>query len=536
MGAHCDEVTIRLFRDIHIGEVLANIKGDSELTLNDLLEDDDDADDDDSIFASTPLIRAATAGSEGFKDRPKLRESLTGVSHVRDTTAEDGFDNITTLSPDDTAIDEKYKEMLKEIRRTSAIYQSRHEARIAARAEGIDLTDTELLAAICTGMHNLPSVPHPPSRSVKVTTLQNMMKPGLRRFVNRLPFFYRLMLMMVSYFHAISFQSINVAGSGKWFKAMLQQMLFRGYTEHNMELRRLERKLSTWLSDASFCIQLADMSAQAYVPLSTDYSIVAQLKVGEIIAYRTKLETSTTAEVLRLGGADATFTLPSFLIPHHEHVLPPKPTQDEQQEVAEEAATTDDKIKAVKAEVELQRIVRDETTMAMSVHGRLPVLLDQSLLNFVAALVKATKVAEFEKDIEQDSETRSLRRATTIDLESTLSAAPSTDSLESDSLAESTSKTSKFKALSRKTLQSLADGTTKESIRGLTRDLNQATKDGFKKIAVAGMVNDRWIAKAVGKVAAKLEQAQGEFGYSSDIPIALGPYRPTEPLPSKLLP
>ena len=58
----------------------------------------------------------------------------------------------------------------------------------------------------------------------------------------------------------------------------------------------------------------------------------------------------------------------------------------------------------------------------------------------------------------------------------------------------------------------------------------------MKKVVVGGMINDRWIAKIVGKIAAKLEQAQGDLGYSGSIHIPLAPYRGSADLQTKLLP
>lgn len=37
--------------------------------------------------------------------------------------------------------------------------------------------------------------------------------------------------------------------------------------------------------------------------------------------------------------------------------------------------------------------------------------------------------------------------------------------------------------------------------------------------------SNRWIAKLVAKVTKKLETAQGDVGYSGNIPVALEPYR-----------
>lgn len=47
----------------------------------------------------------------------------------------------------------------------------------------------------------------------------------------------------------------------------------------------------------------------------------------------------------------------------------------------------------------------------------------------------------------------------------------------------------------------------------------------MKKTLVSAAVNDKWIAKMVGKVTKKLEEARGDVGYAGDIKVPLGPYR-----------
>lgn len=493
------------------------------MTFADIDDTTDETDDDGSIFINdTPLLRAATAGSEGFKDRPKLRESLTGT-YVKDTSAKDGFDSITKLSPDDETADRQYRDMLNEIHMSSAVYQSRARVRKNFKTvHGFKIEDEkDLRAAVCAEMHELPSVPHPPTRSVKVTTLQNLSHPAMRKFMHRLPFLLRLLLAPLSYFHPINISSISAAGSGKWLKALLKQHMFKEYAANNAELRRLDRKLSAWLADANFCVQLTDILGQGQVSLSTAFDIVAYLKINDIMAYRTVPESAIITQAVRLGGADATFTIPSFLLPHHEHLLPPKPTVEDEEAVAEEIETADGKPKMVQAEKTLEHLQKDETTVTMSVHGSLPAVLDQSLLTFVAALVKATKVIEMEKEVDDVDSDRELTLSPTASIDGGL---------------ESPTKTAAFNAFTRKTLQGLKEISTKEGIRDRARSLHQATRDGMKKAVVAGMVNDQWIAKMVGKVAAKLEQVQGEVGWTGDIPVPLAPYRPEANLQSKLLP
>jgi hypothetical protein len=40
-------------------------------------------------------------------------------------------------------------------------------------------------------------------------------------------------------------------------------------------------------------------------------------------------------QILRLGGADASSVVNSFLLPHHEHLLPPTPTPQKKYDLEE---------------------------------------------------------------------------------------------------------------------------------------------------------------------------------------------------------
>ena len=183
-------------------------------------------------------------------------------------------------------------------------------------------------------------------------------------------------------------------------------------------------------------------------------------------------------QVIRLGGADATFIVPSFLLPHHEHLLPAVPSEKDEQQLEIKVDEADGLPKEVQAKHELKQAKKDETNVKLSVHARLPACFDQELLDFIAALVKATKVVEMEKDKEAARE-------------------------ESERDEE--------------------DGANK--ILGFGRRVKGGLKDGVKRTVVGGVVNDRWIARMVGKVTKRLETARGEVGYSGDLPVALEVYR-----------
>ncbi|KAK4610571.1 hypothetical protein CLAFUW4_14003 [Fulvia fulva] len=543
LAMYVDEVVVQFFRSIDVGDVYANVKGGKfEMTLGDLdLTADDDASSETSVFLDdTPLLRAATAGSRGFTDRPMLRESLTGgVKTMRDSSAQAGFNMVESLSPDDNIADKQYHERLTEIRTTSAVYQSRQQVRQKAKGENGFKFDNEndMRAAVSAELHKLPSIPHPPNRSVRVTTLQTLAPPYVRSFLHRLPFLLRLLLAPLSYFHPISISSITGNGSGQWLSALLQQQVFKHHTEHNAELRRIHRRISHWLADANFCMQFTDVSGLGQVPLSTLFDIVAYLKFSDVMAYRTEPEKNTIRQVVRLGGADATFTIPSYLLPHHEHIIPAEPTPQEEHELRIEVEQADGLPHEVQKEKELEKLQKDETNITMSVHASLPLSCDQTVLNFVAALVKATKMIEAEKEVEVIEQTSGKEQETPA---SPLSRSSTADNDKDSLRSRSDSKdASGFKTFAKNIRQNLKDGTTGTQIKEFAKELHQNTKDGLektKRTMVAGMVNDRWIAKIVGKTAAMLQKAQGDVGYSGGIPVPLAPYRGSASLPSKILP
>lgn len=164
-----------------------------------------------------------------------------------------------------------------------------------------------------------------------------------------------------------------------------------------------------------------------------------------------------------------------------EHLLPPVPNTEDEESQLEEVDHADGKPKTMQAQRELEQTRKDECNMKISAHVRLPAVFDQELLNFVSALVKATKVIEMEKE-------------------------PSAlHSMESHSL------------------------------KSISKALHNTVKDNMKRAAVEAVANDKWIAKLVGKVMKKLEEAQGEVGYSGDIPISLEPYRAMAEAAPKLM-
>jgi len=497
LALQTDKVTIALFRHIQVDDVYGNIKGgEYEMTFGKLGADTRDGNGDALMDEDTPLLRAVTSWSsqdaENWQESPKIRmtEKMTAGNAPKSVPAEKGTEVIDTFSADDDEAALRFERTMKNIERTSEIGIARKAVNRAAveRMQQDNATldlrnDKHVRAAICSQLHDKPSIQHPPKASIRVTTLKNLSGPKTRRFMHRLPMLLRLLLNPLTYFHPINISSITVAASGRWLQAMLGSQVFAGYGQGN-DIRKLRERILGWLRDANFAAQLSDVTATAQVPFITDYDISAKLVLSDIVAYRTLPKEINLKEVVTLGGADATIVLPSYLLPHHEHLLPSKEQQAAQQRELKRVIKEADSMPKVKqAKNDLDHNERDETFMKVSAHVRLPAVFDQELLNFVAALVKATKIIEFEKETEN-----------------------------------------------------MGMDTEVHGFKEFTKVIGGNIKSGLKQATVNAAANDRWIAKLVGKVTAKLQNMQGDLGYSGNVPISLKPYRETAEPDSKLLP
>lgn len=481
LAIQTEKVTVSLCRKIEVGDCFANLKGgEYEMTFAKMEEKTTDEDGDAVFISDTPLLKAASRG-DGQQPRPqmvKMTSQMTNGSPPKPSPVGDAVKDIKQLVPDNEVASGRYRQTLAFIDETSTIQQARkhvkHITKDSSNTEKNfdDKDDNAMRAAICSQLHSKPSVPHPPRRSIKVTTLQNLSPPYIRRFLHRLPMLLRLILNPLAYFHPVNISSITATASGRWIETMLVQKIFKDYGETDSELKSLKARISSWLSDANFAVELGTIVGLAQVPFLPSYDINCNLSFEDVMTYRAIPKEVNLNQVLRLGGADARFVVPSFLLPHHEHLLPPHPTKEQKDDLEDDVEAADGKPKEIQAQHTLNQALKDEANVKISIHARLPACFDQELLDFIAALVKATKVVEIEK-------------------------APSAMDQEVSNVAE------------------------------FAGALKGKVKEGVKKAVVDGVVNERWIAKMVGKVTRKMEEARGDVGYSGDIPVPLGVYRET---------
>ena len=488
----CDKVTMSFFRRIDVEDVYANIKGgEYEMTFGSLARDERDPNGASFMMSDSPMLRRATL--TGLAPSPKkvtMAAKMTNGDAPADADADEGFEQAETLGLNDRKAQEKYQETIEWIEETSPIQQG-----IKIMSQVINSRPTndgktfdpknerDMRAAVCSYLHdNSPSIPHPPQRSVRVTTLQNLSSPRVRAFLHRLPMLLRILLNILAYFHPVNISSITAGASGRWIQTMLKEHVFQQYGSQDSEVRRLEAKVLGWLADADFVLELGQFFGTSQVPFRTIYNIICNLSLDDLMIYRALPNEVYLKQVVRFAGADASVTIPAFLLPHHEHLFPPVPTKKDVQRQEEKIRTfTKDKVKALQAQFDLSQLHLDEANIRISVHARLPAILDQELLDFVAALVKATKIIEMEKDPgAADSEARGF----------------------------------------------------KESMKAV----NKGFKESMKRVAVDAVANDRWIAKMVGKVSRNLESLRGDVGYSGDLPVKMAPYRALAEGASKILP
>jgi hypothetical protein len=475
-----ETVHISFFRGIEISDCYANVKGGlEEMTFGELDETESDGEGA-VIVESTPLLLAA--GLRSRRPGNTRHRSIAQEKKMKDSNAKAGWSSIRKVNPADHTAREEYNRLLRRIDDTNAINTCRKQVLQELGNDGKIDSRRDIRAAICSAMQSTTTVPHPPGRSIKVTTLQTLSSPRTRGILHRLPLLLRLLLNPISYFHPVKISSITAGGSGRRISYLLKTHMFKDNANESRELRKLEKRLLRWLADANFVVELDDVKGLATVPIVTTYDIMAMLRFGDVLAYRTLISQTSLEQVVRLAGADATFSIPSYLLPHHEHLLPAKVSDEEIAHLTVNVEEADGKPNRAKATTELEQAEKDLTNVQLSAHAQLPASCSQDLLDFAATLVKASKMAEIEKD-------------------------PGLEAKQS-------------------------------GIKEFGHALSKSMKDGVKHAVVSGVINDRWIAKMVGKLTRHLEEAQGDLGWAGDIPVELSKYRLPEGHPEleKLLP
>ncbi|EGX87929.1 srpk, putative [Cordyceps militaris CM01] len=449
LAIQTERVTVSMFRSIEVDDCFANIKGGKQpLTLG-------------QSRSMSMDEGASSIGAVTDRNMPQVSETkakMTAGNPPQDSSNAAAYKAIKKQPLHSDIAVQRYHSTLELLDASNTISQARADLRqrLTSTASTDHPDESALRAAICSQLHSKPSVPNPPQRSVKVTALRELSSPRMRRFMHRLPMLLRLLLNPLSYFHPVTIRSTTVTASGDWIKSLLVQKVFKRYDSSEMELERLQESVSSWVTDAHFTLGLGSMTGHAHVPLISTFSILCRMEFDGVVAHRA-LKESSIYEILKLRGVDASFVVPTFLLPHHEHIIPDK--------INSEA----DSAKCGAPVVANDETESDTTTVKMAVRGHLPATLDQDLLNFIALIVKHSKLLELDQ-----------------------SPSPMDDDV--------------------------------KGFGEFTDAINTKVKASVKKAVMGG---DQWLAKLAGKALKKLEVVDGDIGYSGGIPVDLNKYRLT---------
>ncbi|KAI1005465.1 hypothetical protein K3495_g2751 [Podosphaera aphanis] len=479
IAIQAESLCIKLFRSMEISDCYVNIKsGKFEMTFGDLEIEKKSADEDAVLEKDTPLLLAASRESDQRCFEVSFESKLTaGPSHRKTLPASSKIQVTQSAVMDDTEARDGYNDILEFFKHTDAVSDARRHIRQTKvdtenTEQSFDVSDTSAIrAAICSELHSHPSISHPPPKSIKTSVIKSFIPKRVQTLIHRLPLLLRLILGPFSYFHPIKIRSITTTTSGRFLDSLLVSEVFQSYEETDNEIRLLKDRVSAWLSEANFAIELASITGAVQVPFLSQHDMTFSLNSEDVMAYRSLPGPVHLNQVARLGGADARFEIPIFLLPHHEHLLPPLPTARDKEMLSRNAGQADGRPKEVQAIQSLDEASKDEANFKISFHARLPAVFDHELLNFIVALLKASKIIEMEREGEASA---------------------------------------------------IYDET-----HGL-KELSQNWRDvkrSFKRSLVDGVVNEKWIAKLVGKITTRLELAQGEAGYSGTLPIKLENFR-----------
>lgn len=265
-----------------------------------------------------------------------------------------------------------YDSIRREIYSTNPIHQCRKQI---YRQESPQL-DEKIRAATCAKLVNFTSVPHRPEHSIQASTILEFIPLWIRRFFSRVPFILRLLLMPLSYLHPIKTASASVSASGSWMADIVREKVHSIYGEDREDIRELEKTMTDWMTDATFCADLANVQAAVQVSIRASQNIVAYLRCESSTMMRIEPGSYKVAPAISLAGMDATFTIPPYFLPSHEHLLPPLP-----------------RTKAGEQEKE-----QDQAEVKFSFHISLPVVVDGAMIDFFTDFINATITMEMEDE------------------------------------------------------------------------------------------------------------------------------------------
>ena len=438
-------------------------------------------------------------------------------------------------SPDDIEAEDRYDYVLHELRTTTRLYQSHVNVKVARQADrnntDQDNEHVDTRAAICADLRKTRPEMTPTDNQFTLSQLKDLFEPLMRLF-DKIPVVLRFLLWLMSQSHPVHYPSICFSVSGHYLSSDLTDKLFDKHAGKSDRIDKLRQQVSHWLSDADLYIDFANLRGRASVPMRTVDPIRADLRFADIVitrlsssreagdehpSYSQDADPDKTGRVARLSGADAAFTIPVCLLPSHGYLAPPPPESSESE---------------------------DTVPVEFSARASLPAYFSETFLDFAATFSKTFQLVDIEEDEHQEDEDakdevqEESKQTTGAEVEDSPTpaspASPNVPTSYSGPTSLSPAKLHRhgfhhYRTKLSQTSPKLASALhlhdnpaqNQKSIlqqHPILRHPKSIIQRNVKKTVVE-KINGAWCAKWSNKILRKLEDAEGDLGYSGSVQV-----------------
>ena len=370
-------MTTKLFRSITIDDVYCVhwFDGDAPETVSDR-----------ELDSSEPSYRLDHSRLFPDRERQKVEDDHFGDLKPSRSPAR-------RPSAGDVEAEDLYDFIMHQLRITTRLYQSHIRVKIARLAqsdnEDQDNEDVDTRAAICADLRNTRPAMSPPNNSFTLSQLIELFQP-ISHLLEKMPVVLRSLLWLTSQLQPIDCPAICFSAAGHYLGSTITDTIFGQHSEKNDKIDELQKEVSHWLSDADLYLDFASISGLISVPLRTTDRIHADLRSADIVVTRLGAPgdaqekglnlnpgTDDTGRVARLSGFDTAFVIPVCLLPSHSYLAPTRPESSESE---------------------------NTVTVTYSVRATLPAHFSETCLDFAATFSKAFQLLDIQKDEQQEED------------------------------------------------------------------------------------------------------------------------------------
>jgi hypothetical protein len=506
LSIHSDAVTIKLFRQITIDEIYGVhwFTGDSPNPDGREHRADSHTDSNPDRTHSPqskrdvikerffPSVEESPAASQ----RDYVKDRILPRSEDERHEGETEFNGTKFVGPrrpsrGDVEAEKRYDDVLLGLRQSNRLYQSRARVRIS-HGDGKDQTDEspDTRAAVCADLRNTRPPMSKPCGRIPISKLIARLEP-ITRVLDKVPSVSRSLLWLLSQSHPITCPSICFSACGAYLGDELLNKLFRKHADDDKRIGELKSAVSDWLSAADIYLDLARLRARASVPLRTSNDVRAEIGSADVSITRvnpicegqaSKEADENTGRVARLKGIDASFTIPTCLLPAHGYLAPPPESSDEE----------------------------DTAPVSIAIRGHLPAHFNEAFLNFAATLSKTSQMVDIEEEagLANDDTNSVVPRSERLEEER--------QNGKTDSPHDSHGHSHHFQGFRAK----IAHGRIGAAIKHPVVHGKHILHKEVKKTAV-DKVDGAWFAKWTNKLLKQLEWLDGDIGYSMEVPAPI---------------